>query len=167
MGRVFLDAYNKLVVETDNGVINPDGTASAEITSKETYTISVGDIAALLKIVNSQDTLHEDRQNKYGMYFPHESKGYDRIVHLITDADIKKELEDKEKTIENLKRELEGISRSLDRPTNDTKDLRKDVDDFVRKYHTLEMEYDILKQKVEENNATSHFFRHNINIEVR
>lgn len=56
MGKVFLNSENKLVVETDNGIINPDGTSSAEIKSSEVYLIGVEDIAELLKIVNNQDT---------------------------------------------------------------------------------------------------------------
>lgn len=56
MGKVYLNSENKLVVETDNGIINPDGTSSAEIKDSETYSINIEDIAVLLKIVNSQDT---------------------------------------------------------------------------------------------------------------
>lgn len=56
MGKVYLNSENKLIVHTDNGIINPDGTSSAEIKSSEPYSINIEDIAALLKIVNNQDT---------------------------------------------------------------------------------------------------------------
>lgn len=169
MGRVFLDAYNKLVVETDNGVINPDGTASAEITSKETYTISVGDIAVLLKIVNNQDTVQKGQM----VYCRStESNEYCNSVFLITDADIKKELEGKDETIKKFKNGIESIVAYIDGRTS-TYDWENKIIKIIKDYRTISdayalanRKYNSLKQKVEQNNATSHFFRHNINIEA-
>lgn len=97
MGRVFLDAFDKLVVETDNGVINPDGTASAEITSKETYTISVGDIAALLNIVNKQNIKSESSLIDDSFYYK---------CNILSDADMTKEITRKVDTIKALQKEI-------------------------------------------------------------
>lgn len=62
MGRVYLNADNKLVVETDNGTIKADGTTRAEIRSGEEYTISADDVAVLFNIVNGMTVVFESHK---------------------------------------------------------------------------------------------------------
>lgn len=61
MGKVYLNSDNKLVVETGNGVIRPDGTTYSEIKSNEEYTISADDVAVLLNIINRKTVVFESR----------------------------------------------------------------------------------------------------------
>lgn len=95
MGKLYLDAGNKLVVETDNGRINPNGSTNVEINSDETYTMNVEDIAMLLKIVNNQDTKHVSMfKDGYGMFYS---------CKIISSEDMKKEFEKKDKIMRELK----------------------------------------------------------------
>lgn len=61
MGKVYLNSDNKLVVETGNGIIKPDGTTYSEIKSNEEYTISADDVAVLLNIINRKTVVFESR----------------------------------------------------------------------------------------------------------
>lgn len=55
MGKVYLNGNNKLVVETDNGVINPDGTSKANILDDEKYYIEARDLCRLINAINKCD----------------------------------------------------------------------------------------------------------------
>lgn len=55
MGKVFLNSENKLVVETDNGIINPDGTSKANILDDEKYYIEARDLCRLINAINKCD----------------------------------------------------------------------------------------------------------------
>lgn len=52
MGKVYLNSENKLVVETDNGIINPDGTSKANIIHEEKYYIEGVDLCHLMNAIN-------------------------------------------------------------------------------------------------------------------
>lgn len=52
MGKVYLNSENKLVVHTDNGVINPDGTSKANIIPDEKYYILGIDLCNLMNAIN-------------------------------------------------------------------------------------------------------------------
>ena len=52
MGKVYLNRENKLVVETDNGIINPDGTSKANIIPEEKYYIEGVDLCHLMNAIN-------------------------------------------------------------------------------------------------------------------
>lgn len=52
MGKVYLNKENKLVVETDNGIINPDGTYKANIIPDEKYYIEGKDLCHLMNAIN-------------------------------------------------------------------------------------------------------------------
>lgn len=52
MGKVYLNSENKLVVETDNGVVNPDGTSKANILDNEKYYIEGVDLCHLMNAIN-------------------------------------------------------------------------------------------------------------------
>lgn len=70
MGKVYLNGDNKLVVETDNGTIKPDGSTEVRISDEETYTISANEISMLLKIVNNQDIkISRFLQSEYYPYY--------------------------------------------------------------------------------------------------
>lgn len=57
MGKIYLNSENKLVVETENGKINPDGTKTVEIDNEGQYTISGSDVAVLLNMINGNNVL--------------------------------------------------------------------------------------------------------------
>lgn len=89
MGRIYLNQDKKLVVETDNGIINPDGTTTVEILGSEIYAINSTDIAKLVKIVNNQDTK--------GVHVYYQDTCYPNYS-IVSDEEITskfKELEDK------------------------------------------------------------------------
>lgn len=52
MGRVVLNPDNKLVVYTDNGVINPDGTYTTDIRNGEQYYIDADNLCRLMNAIN-------------------------------------------------------------------------------------------------------------------
>lgn len=89
MGKVYLNSENKLVVETDNGVINPDGTTTVKLTDKK-YTINGDDLSTLLNIVNGANV---ERRRIQGIF----SNGYISIDILSNE-----EMGDEIKRIEGL-----------------------------------------------------------------
>lgn len=98
MARIFLDEENKIVVEADKGIVNPDGTTEVELTEKE-YTINGDDLAVLLNIVNKRNV--EIREFSI--------KGFFTITRLLSNEDMKDELEKISNMNDELKKKIENL----------------------------------------------------------
>lgn len=100
MGKIYLNSENKLVVETDNGVINPDGTKDVKVESTETYTVDVNSIAKLLSIVNNQSS----KVNTIFLGYEWRSQ-----VFLVSNDDIVAEIKERDCAIHDLELEKQSL----------------------------------------------------------
>ena len=119
MGKIYLDKNNKLVVETNNGVIDGDGNTTTKIQECETYQVSVGTIQKLLTILNKQITKYEREANAYTQYYYDSSReGYCIIMSPDNLAEMLKSVE-KEKY--ELQVKLDSARIELSKIKNDKK----------------------------------------------
>lgn len=130
MGRIYLDENNKLVVVTNNGVIDGDGNTTTKIQKCEKYEVSVETIQKLLTILNKQITKYESEADAYTQYYNrYNSGGYCIIMSpdnlakkLKSVEEEKKEIQDELRKIKNgekpPKTELETITETCEKAQN-------------------------------------------------
>lgn len=123
MGKVYLNNENKLVVETENGIIKPDGTTYSEIKSNEEYTISADDVAVLLNIINRKTVVFESR------IFNRLSLGYlvYKSINVLSGNDFEETLKNIAKIQEEISEENKMLKDAIFKYNEDKKIFWKPI----------------------------------------
>lgn len=128
--RIYLDRKNGLVVETDNGKQDMNGTTT-KITGE--FTVSAEDVVKLFAIVNKKDVVYPYISNLYRI--PREYNDGFIVTH---DETIKKIVEVANKKIQERSVEANEAMLKLERKNDEIVVLRQTINDFNKTRHWWE-----------------------------
>lgn len=134
--RIYFDKKNGLVVATDNGKQDMNGTTTK---IKGEFTVSAEDVVKLFAVVNKKDVVYPYISNLY--YIPREYNGGFIVTH---DETIKKVVEAVSEKVQ--KQSIEAIERN--------KEIREKNDEIV-----------VLRQKINAYNNSRHWWERKIKID--
>lgn len=127
--RIYLDEDNKLVVITDNGKTNADGTITTKIDIDKEFVVSGADVIKMFGLINKTDCVFpyiKDVRVGFGWYQTQTS-----CMIITKDGVVKDALESNAKKIESYEKEIEDLK-------NENKELFQALEKYKDTRHWWE-----------------------------